>query len=195
VPGAGLCVTFYRLFSELPPGARLRVRKDILLGSLFRCLNINYREWRYHQRRLLRLPGDLARVFPEFTEAVRCPKRGWGIAETLVLNEDGSLPRHAGEEMGALQDMGLRREIYGAVAALLERLAEHSVCFFDPQNVLVQWTGGGRFRLRIVDFEPTCRVFVPGMAYVRPYVRRTVRRRAARYLARLRGLLGDAPQR
>ena len=186
MPGSALCVKFNRLASEFPPKTRLRIRWDTLLGSLFRCLNINYREWKYHQRVLLKLPEDLARVFPEFMEPVRCPKNGWGVIETLIMNADGSQPRRVDQELCDSKDAEQRQRIYEATQDLLQQLADRSICFFDPQNILLQWTGEGRFSLRITDFEPVCRVFVPGMAHVPPYVRYTVRRRAARYLAQLR---------
>jgi hypothetical protein len=189
LPGTDLCAKFYHNPSRLPPGTRLSIRLNIAWGCLCRAANVNYREWRYHQRLHRRLPAEVARVFPEHTEPVRCPEKGWGIVETLILNADGSLPRTVTEELNAARDAALCLRIYREVEALFQRFVEHGVRFFDPSNILVQWTGDGAFRLRIADFEPDCRALVPGLSHLDFYVRCKVRRRAARYLARLRNIL------
>lgn len=189
LPGQDACVKFYRSASNLPRNARSGVRVEIALGRRFRALNINYREWLYHRSLKQRLPADLLAVFPEQTEPVFCPGRGWGIQETLILNADGSLPRRILQELTALDSPELARRICQESERLFERLAAHSVCFFDLSNVLVQWTGADTFRLRIADFEPSCRSFVPGLTHIRPYVSCKVRRRARRYLRRMKAVL------
>ena len=194
----GLCVKFYRDPSSLPPGTRLSIRLNIACGRRFRCANVNYREWRYHQSLQRQLPAELAAVFPEHTEPVRCSEKGWGIIETLILNADGTLPQKVVDELKAARDPALSLRIYTETERLCRRLAEHSVCFFDPSNILVQWTGPETFRLRIADIEPWCRTLVPWLSRCDFYVRCKVRRRASRYLARLRGLLsanGASPER
>ena len=116
------------------------------------------------------------------------------LVARLLEREPGLAPAAAvhglAESLGALmdemQDEGLRRKLYEAAERLFAQLAEHAVCFYDPPNVMVQWTGPERFRLRIVDFEPQGRALVPGLSSFRPYVRSKVRRRCARYLQRLR---------
>jgi hypothetical protein len=189
LPAQELCVKFYRDTASLPPKTRLNVRLVIALGRRCRCANVNHREWRYHQVLKRRLPEDLLAVFPEHTEPVFCPERGWGIVETLILNADGTVARKAVEELQETRDAALGLRIYKETASLLRRLAENSVRFFDPSNILVQWTGDGAFRLRIADFEPSCRALVPGLSHLPLYVRCKVRRRSARYLERLRRLL------
>jgi hypothetical protein len=189
MPGTDLCVKFYHDPSGLPPRTRLSIRLNILLGHLCRAVNVNYREWQYHQRLLRRLPEQLASVFPEHTEPVYCLEKGWGIIESLILNADGTLPRAIIEELRVSRDAEQCLRLYREIESLFQRLVDHNVCFFDPSNILVQWTADGTFRLRIADFEPSCRSFIPGLSRVDFYVRCKVRRRAARYLVRLRNLL------
>jgi len=57
---------------------------------------------------------------------------------------------------------------------------------------LVQWLSPDSFRLRIVDFEPSGKEIVPGLSYVKPYVRSKVRRRSNRYLSRLHQMVYGA---
>lgn len=45
------------------------------------------------------------------------------------------------------------------------------------------------FQLRIVDFEPRTRALIPGLSYIKPYVRSKVRRRSQRYLSRLQSVM------
>jgi hypothetical protein len=189
LPETEYCVKFYHDPAKLPPKTRLSVRLNIVWGRLCRAANINYREWRYHQRLLRRLPEALARVFPEHTEPVYCPAKGWGIIETLIRNADGTWPRTVVEEITASQDAVLCLRLYRETEILFQQLVDHNVCFFDPSNILVQWTEGGAFRLRIADFEPDCRALIPGLSHIGFYVRCKVRRRAQRYLARLDGIL------
>lgn len=185
----GLCVKFYRDPSSLPPGTRLSIRLNIACRRMFRCANVNYREWRYHQILQRQLPAELAAVFPEHTEPVFCSEKGWGIIETLILNADGTLPQKVVDELKAARDPALSLRIYQETERLLGQLAEHRVCFFDPSNILVQWTGPQTFRLRIADIEPWCRTLIPWLSRCDFYVGCKVRRRASRYLARLRELL------
>lgn len=186
------CVKFYRRLTDQPlHRSRARIWLDVTLGRHIRPLNINYREWRYHQRLQRALPPEVMALFPEHTDPVFCPENGWGIAESLILNVDGSLPQRVHDVLRTLDDPALAVEIYRAVEQVCQRLAEHAICFFDIPNILLQWTGARTFRLRIADFEPQCRALLPGLASIRPYVRCKVRRRTRRYLERLRGLLRE----
>jgi hypothetical protein len=113
-------------------------------------------------------------------------KRGWGVIESLIENADGSAIRPVAVEMRETEDRALRERLYQAMAKLFDQLAEHSVCFYDPPNTMVQWTGPNEFRLRIVDFEPMGRALIPGLSLIPIYVRYKVRRRCTRYLKRMR---------
>lgn len=186
--GQPFCVKFYRLPSEYTHKTTLGVRLHIWMSRFIVLNNANCQEWRYHQTLRKRLPPDLFAAFPEEITPVYSRERGWGIRESLILNADGSPIQRVICEMGRVTDGRLRHQLYEAAERLFARLAEHAVCFYDPPNVMVQWTGPGMFRLRIVDFEPQGRALVPGLSAIKPYVRRKVRRRCSRYLKRLRDM-------
>ena len=91
-----------------------------------------------------------------------------------------------------LRNPQIGRALYDAIEQLFKRFVAHGICFFDPSNILVQWTGPETFRLRIADFEPSCRALLPGLSRINFYVRCKVRRRATRYLRRLDAILNGA---
>jgi hypothetical protein len=190
VPGRPFCVKFYRLPSEYTRKTRPSVKLELALFRFSRRRNTSRQEWVYHLRLRRELPAGLFSVFPEVVEPVLLPDRGWGVAESLLLNPDGSPMRRVIAEMKAARDAAIRRELYDALARLCGELAAHAVRFYDPPNVMVQWQRDGSFRLRIVDFEPAGRAAVPFVMNLPFFVRRKVARRSGRYLARLRGLFG-----
>lgn len=195
IAGELFCVKFYRLPSEYTHETRWGVRLHILQARHLRFLNANCQEWRYHETLRKRLPPDLFAAFPEVLRPVYSKKRGWGVVESLIQNADGSLIRRVATEMEQTTDRQLQRRLYKEAEQLFQRLADYAVCFYDPPNVMVQWTGPETFRLRIVDFEPQGRALVPGLSYIKPYVRRKVQRRCSRYLKRLRTLFADVEER
>jgi len=186
IPDQPFCVKFYRLPTEYTHKTTLGVRLHIAVARFVRRFNANCQEWRYHESLRRRLPPDLFAAFPEEIRPVYSRERGWGIVESLILNADGTPIKRVIAEMAKTEDERLRRRLYEAAERLFGRLAEHAVCFYDPPNVMVQWTGPDAFRLRIVDFEPQGRALVPGLSLLKPYVRSKVRRRCGRYLKRLR---------
>ena len=188
------CVKFYRDPATLDRKTRLSQRLHILAARFVRGWNTNVQEWRYLQTLKRRLPPELLAVFPDRIEPVYSAERGWGIIESLVLNPDGTFAKSVQKEMAGIQDQALRVRLYQETERLLGQLSEYAVCFFDPPNVLVQWLSRDAFRLRIVDFEPSGKEIVPGLSYVKPYVRRKVRRRSDRYLRRLRGMVSRAEE-
>ncbi len=186
IVGEPWCVKFYRLPEEYTQKTRLGVRVHIWLARFVRRWNANCQEWRYHQKLKQRLPSDLFAAFPESIEPIFSERRGWGLVESLIENVDGSPIQRVMTEMRRSDDDALRRQLFEAAEKLFAQLADHSVCFYDPPNVMVQWLGPTDFQLRIVDFEPQGRALIPGLSHLKPYVRYKVRRRCARYLARLR---------
>lgn len=186
ISGQPFCVKFYRLPSEYTHKTTWGVRLHIFLARFVRFSNANCQEWRYHEALRKRLPADLFAAFPEVLRPVYSRERGWGIVESLIENADGTPIRRVIAEMERARDAQMRQRLYEEAESLFSRLADHAVCFYDPPNVMVQWLGPDAFRLRIVDFEPQGRALVPGLSYIKPYVRCKVRRRCARYLKRLR---------
>ncbi|MDD2454823.1 MAG: YrbL family protein [Kiritimatiellae bacterium] len=186
MPGQPLCVKFYRTPAEYTGKTRPSVRASIFFSRFCLWFNVNYHEASYHERLRKRLPRDLFAVFPERMHMVFSRKRGWGVVESLIENADGSAIRRVVAEMRGTDDHALRRRLYRAAAELFDQLAEQAVCFYDPPNVMVQWTGPEEFSLRIVDFEPMGRALIPGLSLIPAYVRYKVRRRCSRYLKRIR---------
>jgi len=184
-----LCLKFYRQPGTHYFWTKPSTRRHIWLARFIPWLNANWQEWHYHRELRRRLPSDLLAVFPETVELAYSPERGWGIVESLVVNADGTASRRILDEIPDISDPDVRRRVYEAAAALLSRLAEHAVRFFDPPNLLVQWDDAAAFRLRITDFEPNCKAAVPGLSLIRPYVRHKAIRRSARFLAQLRSLV------
>lgn len=186
LPGREACVKFYRQPHQYTAKTTFSVRLHIFLARHVAALNVNCQEWRYHRELRRCLPPDLFAAFPESIEPVYSTSHGWGIVESLILNPDGTPMRRVLAELGRTADSQVRQRLLDCAEALFARLAEHAVCFYDPPNVMVQWTGPSTFRLRIVDFEPKGRALIPGLSGIKPYVRRKVRRRCDRYLERLR---------
>ncbi len=187
--GKELCAKFYLAPAEYNHKTKPSIRLNIWLGRFIPWLNTNCHEAGYHKRLIESLPPDLFAVFPERVEKIYSPERGWGIVESVVMNADGSPARRVIREMEAASDNELRQRLFDETSLLFRRLVKYLVCFYDPPNVLVQWIGPDTFRLRIVDFEPRGREFVPCLSHIKPYVRLKLRRRYGRYLQRLRKLL------
>ena len=194
IPDTDLCVKCYRSEDEIALGKHVghepfKPLKDAVVREIRRNRfsdsgNTSCQEWRYYNKLKERLSAELAAAFPDMLERVLVPVRGWCIVENVIRNFDGS-PIHKFHE--ALKDATLRGDAYrkGALTAALkcleDELVRHAVKFYDPQNVMVQWTAGDAFRLRIVDFEPATRSFIPVDSVLPALVRCKVRRRFARY--------------
>ena len=180
LPDSRLCVKRYRDDDEV--GAT--VRREIARGRFVRRLNTCAQEYDYLQELKRILPADVLSVFPETFELREDPKIGWHLVESLVLNGDGSVPeRFSRTYRGA--SAAVRPRLYAAFRNLMHAFEAAAVRFYDPQNVLVQWDGGpfeGGFRLRIVDFEPASRTFLPVDALCPAFRRKKLRRRVRRYL-------------
>ena len=189
VPNVPFCVKFYRLPSEYTKKTRIGVKLEILLFRHCRFFNTSCQEWRYYRNLKKRLPPHLFAVFPDTVERIRLPDRGWGLAENLLVNADGSPMRRVKAEIRVTEDPVLQQTLYRALADLCAELERHAVKFYDPPNIMVQWQPDGTFRLRIVDFEPGGRTYLPLITSLPFYIRRKVHRRSARYLAALAAFL------
>ena len=204
IPDTGLCVKCYRSEEEIAEGKhpdRLpfkplapSVVKEIRKYRFSDKENTSCQEWRYHEELRGRLPPDLLAVFPETMARVFVPGRGWCLVEEEARNADGSPPLKFQNACMGVMDVALRGRLLSAMEDLCESLARHRVCFYDPQNVLVQWKADGTFRLRIVDFEPASRAFVPLDKIFPCLVGLKVRRRFARYLKSFGFLFGKMAQ-
>ena len=181
IPGTNLCLKRYRD----DDGVGATVRREIARGRFDRRLNTCAQEYDYLQELKRILPSDVLSVFPETFELHEDPKMGWHLVESLVLNGDGSVPeRFSRTYRGA--SAAVRPRLYAAFRNLMHAFESAAACFYDPQNVIVQWPGrpyeGEDFLLRIVDFEPASRTLLPIGLSCPSMRRRKLRRRVARYL-------------
>ncbi len=200
IPGTGLCLKCYRSEAEIAEGKHPgRMPFKPLAPSVVDEMrrhrfsdrgNTSCQEWRYYTSLSRRLPPELLAVFPETLERVLLKDRGWCLIEDEVINADGSSPLKFQAACACIADVELRDRLLSAMKSLCESLARHGVCFYDPQNVLVQWRADGTFRLRIVDFEPVSRAFIPLDKLIPSLVGFKVRRRFARYLKSFEILFG-----
>lgn len=191
LPGGKFCVKCYRSDDEISEGRFPGVVPPVPLApSVVREIgrsrfsqrrNTSLAEYRYWLRLRRRLPQELMDAFPGTVEAKLLPSRGWCIIEEMVVDDDGSSPKLFAEAWKTANESE-RDRLIAAFRSLAASLEKHAVRFFDPQNVLVQRTGGGGIRLRITDFEPVSRTAIPIDAISPSVVRRKVRRRFTRFL-------------
>ena len=193
IPGTDLCVKCYRSEDEIALGKhvgyepfkplRSSVISEIRRNRFSDRKNTSCQEWRYFRSTIKRAPKELAEAFPETIERLLVPVRGWCLVESIVRNFDGTPPRRFHEVCASIiNDRSLHQDLLSALKSLRDRLVESCIRFYDPQNILVQWTTAESFRLRIVDFEPESRVAIPIDELLPPIARMKIRRRFARYM-------------
>ena len=199
IPDTDLCVKCYRSEEEIALGKHVGYEPfKPLAAAIVREIrrhrasekNTSCQEYRYYMSLRKRLPDGLMAVFPEMLERVFVSSRGWCLVENAIMNYDGSPVRKFHEAYVGVADAGLRAEMLAAIKGLCHELVRFSVRFYDPQNILVQWTGPNTFRLRIVDFEPASRAMIPIDEYLHFLARLKVRRRFARYFEMYAQLFG-----
>ena len=188
-PSGTTCVKFYTCQDKLHPKRKSSTRWRLLLTRHLYLLNINMQEWRYYQRLKKRLPSELMKAFPEQMDRLYSPHYGWGVRESLLLNEDGSYTRLVEAEMKRMVNRQQAHELYARVRDFLDQMIHHAVAVYDPRNILVQWTTPSAYTLRMVDFEPRAKAAIPGLTYLRYFVRYRVSTRSKRYLERLASLI------
>jgi hypothetical protein len=191
VPDQPHCLKFYASCCGHDPShpRSLKTRLRLRLTKHSFWANINMQEWRYYERLKKRLPVALMSAFPEHMEPLYSPRYGWGLCETLLLNDDGSYARLAAEEIARLAGSPEAEKVYRAVHDLFDQAVQHAVALYDPRNTLVQWVTPSQCRIRVVDFEPKAKAAVPGLTYCKAFVRYRVHGRSRQYLKRLQEIL------
>lgn len=184
------CLKCYRSDAEIQEGkypgfTPVRPLASAAVREIRRCRfderrNTCCQEYRYWLELRKRLPDDLMAVFPYEMEQVLLPSRGWALVEELVLNADGAIPKKFVEEW-IVADVCKREGLVRAYSDLGAGLSRHAVRFYDPPNIVVQLLSDGTSRLRITDFEPASRLFLP-VDRIPAIARIKVRRRFARHL-------------
>ena len=192
----GECLKSYMTDAELASRAVVRdaaarrpirdaVRREIVRARFIEDENTCAQEYRMWLDLRRRLPEKLMRVFPSRMELVSDPVRGWCVRESCVLNADGSAPLPFLAAYRAAESAERRDRLLSAICELRDALCAWRVSFFDPPNVLVQELADGGFRLRIVDFEPAERTWIPVDRLSPLLCAMKTRRRFNRFLAKL----------
>ena len=184
----GYCVKFLRDPNDKTWGRKigLRFRLMLLTGRFDRELNLNCQEAEAMVRARLCAGADVAAAFPEVIEIVFDEKRGYGILMNLLTNADGSRMIRADNEMARRKDPAFAAMVYPKLESLLNDLIEISAPFFEPANIQAQIQADGSVKLRLIDFEPIGKQFIPVTEWL-PFVRRNdLRRRTDEFLKELR---------
>ena len=200
LPGGKFCVKCYRSDEEISEGRqqtahttqkplRETVRREIARSRHSESRNTSCQEFRYWRSLGKRLPAGLMAAFPSTMRAVRLPRRGWCVIEERLSNADGSPVRAFHEEWLEADSAG-KAKLLAALESLARDLERHAVMFYDPQNILVQRSANGQFRLRITDFEPAQRTLFALDRLLPVFARLKLRRRMMRY-RRMFGIFGN----
>jgi hypothetical protein len=191
--GQPVCYKFYaNWLSRDPMHPRMwMTRIRLLLTKHLFWVNINMQEWRYYLRLKARLPAGLMVAFPEVLEPVYSLREGWGLCESFLTNYDGSPARLVEEEMRRLAGTARANELYRDAEVFFDQAVAHAIALYDPRNLLVQWISPSAYRLRVVDFEPKAKAAIPGLTYIKPFVRHRVSRRSQAYLNRLKTIMAN----
>ena len=186
----GYCVKCYRSDAEIAEGkypGRVplvplapAVVSEISRRRFDERRNTCCEEFEYWKNFLRKLPADVAAIFPERVEKRLLPERGWCIVEELILNADGSLPVLFRAAYEAATEAG-KADLIAAYDRLMDSMVRYAVKVYDPQNVMVQTLADGSYRLRIADFEPASRMFIPIDSMTPFLVRLKIRRRFLRF--------------
>ena len=188
IPGTKFCVKCYRSDDEIKEGKyegsvalAPSVVREIIKARFDEKRNTSCQEYRYWKKLKGKLPSEVFAVFPQKMECVLVPARGWCLVEERLENFDGSEPEDFKSAYFAADDK-IKKSLLSAFLRLIEQFRFYAVRFYDPQNLLVQRISNEDFVLRIVDFEPASRSFLPIDSILPPLVRRKTMRRARRWL-------------
>ena len=188
IPASNLCVKCYRSEDEIKEGKyngsvalAPSVVREIAKARFDEKRNTSCQEYRYWKKLKGKLPSEVFAAFPQKMECVLVPARGWCLVEERLENFDGSKPEDFKSAYFAADDK-IKKSLLSAFLRLIEQFRFYAVRFYDPQNLLVQRISNEDFVLRIVDFEPAFRSFLPIDSILPSLVRRKTMRRARRWL-------------
>lgn len=197
LPCGRLCVKCYRSDEEILEGKypecddttplSRSVVREIQKFRFDEKRNTSCQEYRYWKKLQDKLHPDVFSVFPQTLECVLVPSRGWCVVEEIVQDFDGLDSKPFAVAYRAA-DNSEKAELLAALNVLMMDFAASSVRLYDPQNLVVQELDEDRFKLRIVDFEPTTRTLIPIDSMIPFLVRMKTRRRVTRYLQEQLGI-------
>lgn len=191
LPCGKLCVKCYRSDAEIlegkypgcadTPQLSRSVLKEIQKFRFDEKRNTSCQEYRYWKKLRDRLHPDVFSVFPQTLECVLIPSRGWCIIEEIVQDFDGIDSKSFATVYHQAND-SMKSKLIASLNALVSDFIASSVRLYDPQNIVVQMVAENEFKLRLVDFEPATRSFIPLDSMLPFLVRMKTRRRVNRYL-------------
>lgn len=179
IPGTSLCLKCYRDETAAPNAT---VAREIRRYRHDERRSACCREYRYWQKLKSALPPYVFAAFPDTMKQILLPNRGWAVVETRVQNADGTPCERFSLAYRAADD-ATKAKLLKEFWLLVGAFAAYAVRFYDTQNIVVQRLDNGRFRLRVVDFEPAARTLIPIDSLCNAIVHGKVIRRAKRYLA------------
>lgn len=127
----------------------------------------------------------LAAALPEVVEIVFDEKMGYGVLMTCLTNADGSPVVSADYEMARRNDALFAKSCHDQIKVLLEELISCSAPFFEPDNFEAQIQTDGSVRIRMIDFEPLDKKFIPIAECLPLWRRLNLRRKARAYLSKI----------
>lgn len=169
----GFCVKFMRDPSDTRSGRKIgwRFARMLKNGRFDRRLNINCLEAEAMEKYRHAAGPAVAAALPEVVEVVFDERRGYGVLMSYLTNADGSSIDRATSEMARRTDRSFRVSCYYQISTLLGELIACSAPFFEPDNFDAQIQADGSVRVRMIDFEPVDKKFLPIAEWV-PLVRR-----------------------
>lgn len=191
VGDTGFCAKFYYPEEQCIEELKMQksIQRDVKWRRFNKRRNASCEEvYVYNTFRHSMPPGIRARM-PEVCERVFHPVWGWGIIETYYTNPDGTAILPYEFEIKR-QPPGTREVIYAKARELLDELIASSALFYEPGNLHVLLGADGSIDLKIVDFEPSSKTFLPIEAVWPWYRRRKLARKADRYLQHIRDKYG-----
>lgn len=194
IPGTQLCLKCYRDESTAPNAS---VAREIRKYRHDEKRNTCAQEYRYWLELKSKLPAYIFAAFPESLELIHLPTHGYALLESRVENEDGSAcTRFSLSYRNA--DEATRAKLLKEFWLLVGAFAAYGVRFYDTPNIVVEHRSESSFRLRVVDFEPAARTWIPIDSIFPFLIRGKVIRRATRFLAQHCGvtdrMIVDHPQ-
>lgn len=180
----GYCVKFMRdpATTESTQKFGWRFRYALKHYRFDRRHNINCLEAEAMEKYRVKAGPLLAAALPEEVEIVYDEKMGYGILMSMLRNADGTPVISVDYEIERRQNISFTRSCKAQMRSILDELIACAAPFFEPNNFEAQVVADGSVRVRIIDFEPCDKKFLPVAEYVGWLRRRNLRRKAAAYL-------------
>ena len=182
----GFCVKFYKDDAMLESdGIKDSIRREVRKKRFDLKRNNSAQEVRVYERYMRTMPPEVTSKLPEVVELVFDDSLGYGILETYYTNPDGTAIIPYEFEIRR-QTPENREIIYAQAKELLEILIANSAFFYEPGNFHNRILSDGTIETKIIDFEPTSKLFIK-IERIWPWWRRQLlRQKMNTYLTNLR---------